>query len=63
MEALLSALIERLDITHLALLCVIAAQQWQIRDHVRQASTWATAMERLSEALITLRIEIATRLQ
>jgi len=63
MEAIAIALIERVDVTHLALLAVIGAQWWQIRDQSRQASTWAAAMDRLAETLTALRVEIAVRLR
>ncbi len=61
MEAVFTALVARLDITHLALLTVIGLQQWQIRDQSKNVQAWIAAMDRLAETLVALRVKIAER--
>lgn len=51
MDAILNAIAERADATHLVLIAVIAAQQWQIRDLTKRV---ADAMDRLASTMALL---------
>ena len=65
MSDILSAVASRLDVTHLALLAVIAILVWLLVKREERAyessKLTADAMTRTAEALTNLRVELARR--